>query len=170
MTLRAALILALRFYALSFVISAIAMMPSIAAITAANSLWGSLDWIWVLQVVTMLVIALFLWAISARLADRMTKGLDGPIAFQIDFEQACALAFVFLGVYFLLKGVAPLLTSLCGYLQLIGLHATEVPDRVEPAVMRDLWRAVIEFSAGLASIVGAQKWARLTVRRRQGKT
>jgi hypothetical protein len=50
-------------------------------------------------------------ALPGRLAGSILRGVDGNITFQMNFEEACAWAFVLVRLYFLLDGIVPLIRS-----------------------------------------------------------
>jgi hypothetical protein len=158
-TLRAALVIVLRFYALTFAVEALSIVPVFASINLERRFDGTTDWFPVLEIAIFLILALFLWVLAGRVAAALTRGFDGNIVFQINFEEACALGFVVLGIYFALVGIAPLLISLVQLLQWAGIHSSN--DELQVRLIRDAERYAIEFAAGLTSVLGARKWARL---------
>lgn len=157
MTLRAALVIALRFYALSLIVEVVSLIPSFVVLGSSSG-FDNFSWLFLMQWIGLVIIAVFVWCVAGRLAAGITRDVDGNIIFQMTFEDACAWAFVLMGVYFMLDGIAPLITSIFAYLQWDGPHVTD--DKFAVKLTHDLERWVIQFSAGFACVLGARKWAR----------
>jgi len=165
-TLRAALVIALRFYALSLAVETISLVPGVVGTMASLGPLSQIELLLPMQLAAYLIMGLFVWFMAGRLAGAVTRGLDGNISFQLNFEDGCALAFVFLGIYFALNGLAPMLGSFFRLLQWDGPHLNQ--DRFQASLMRDVERWAIEFVAGIGCVIGARKWARLIASRRRG--
>lgn len=135
------------------------MVPAFAV---AFSSWTTSAPFIAIQCGGMVIIALLIWALSTRLATLLSRGIDGNITFELRFEEMCGLAFVFVGLYFMIRGFIPLVTELC---QLFEWDPVRPSDEYHVTLIRKATQSGIEFGAGILSLAGAPKWARLLAKR-----
>jgi hypothetical protein len=164
MTLRAALVIGLRLYAISLAVQALDLVPSIVFEIASAFHYGS-NWMGGLAIVELVVLGLlatFVWRITIRLAGAIAKGVDGNITFHITAEEACAVSFVFLGLYFALGAISPVIVNSYNLLTFDGPHLNG--DRYQGELISRLCTFAIEFIFGMGCVLGSKSFARKLTR------
>jgi hypothetical protein len=160
MTLRFILVIVLRFYAISLAVQALSFLPILAIRV------GSLDNFAVsmlMEMVSFLIISVLIWCIAGRLANAIVRGIDGNITFSLTLEEACTFAFVFLGLYFILNGIGPVLVNFFDLLRMDGPRL--LGDRFQVRLIQQFAESGVGVIFGFASVLGARSWARKIARR-----
>jgi hypothetical protein len=158
MTLRLLVVVALRFYAIYFAVTLLAILPTFISLGGMVPEFRPSE---VVSLIGYLLLALVLWFTANRLAKSVVREFDSSVQLQLSFENAFAFAFVFLGLYFFLTSIGGTVTQL--------VRVVSASSQYEPGISRDTMeqRAVVDFCRpaitcifGLASLCGSRAWSR----------
>jgi hypothetical protein len=110
-----------------------------------------------------LLIAVLLWALSHAISAWIVRGVEMPVRFDITTEQAYSIAFVFLGLYFVLTSIG---ATVDNSIRSFGIVESVTYDSaVQTQALHDFYKSAITFVVGLTCVLGAPKWARKLARR-----
>ena len=158
MTFRILVVIALRFYAIYFAVTLVALMPTLVLFGDAAPQYRSTE---IIVLVGYLLMAPALWFTAHWLAKSIVREFDSTVQFQMTFENAVAFAFVFLGLYFFLTSIGGAVMQFVNLLSVASQHppATSL-DTVEHRAVIDFCRPALTCIFGLASLLGSRAWSR----------
>jgi hypothetical protein len=166
MPLKTLVVIALRLYAIYWLVSAlpamVAYLPFMwdaASSTTTNGLASSFIFI----PPAMLVFAVVLWFLASWLSSGVTKGHDTQVTFDsLTREDLYHFAFVFLGLFFALSSLLSVVETAHQF------FAFDLPQPdSNPEKGRYLWPFLghaLTMIAGLACVFGARKWTNKLIR------
>jgi hypothetical protein len=161
MTLRLLVVVALRFYAIYLTVQALSFLPVLAvSVRSLDNLAANI----LMETISFLIISALIWGIAGRLAGAIVRGIDRNITFSLTLEEACTFAFVFLGLYFVLTGIGPVIVRFFNLLRMDGPRL--LGDRFQIQLIEQFAESGIGVIFGFASILGARSWARKIARGR----
>jgi hypothetical protein len=158
MALRALVFAGLRVLAIYLVAQVISLMPLVVPFVRASINEGGVTLWVVLTVIGMIVMAVVLWLFAGRLASGVVRECDPTIQFSLTLEDAYSLAFVVLGLYFVLDALPGAVISI--YRLISATSQYPVGDVVRSQRLLDMYRTGITLGAGLAALLGHRIWAR----------
>jgi hypothetical protein len=156
-TLRILVVIALRFYAIYFLVVLVGALPTFISFAGvAPELRGG-EYV---GLGAYLILALGLWFAANRLAGGIVREFDSSVQLHLTLEDAYAFAFVFLGLYFFLSSVASAVVQFVHLLSIAGQSPDGTHDASEARAITELYRPGITFIVGLASLLGSRAWSR----------
>jgi hypothetical protein len=157
MTLRVLVVIALRFYAIYFAVTFVAIMPTLLLLGDAAPQYRSTE---IIVLVGDLLMAPLLWFTAHWLAKSIVREFDSTVQFQMTFENAVAFAFVFLGLYFFLTSIGGAVAQFGGLVSEAHQYPGVPRDTLEQRAIILFCRPAITCIFGLASLLGSRAWSR----------
>jgi len=169
MPLKTLVVIALRLYAIYWLVDALSAIliyfPTFLAFMSQGPSGTGMQTLYsfILIPLGMLAFAVILWLLASRLSSAVTKGHDTQLTFtSLTREDLYRVAFVFLGLFFALSSIYSIVQT--GY-QFFAFDFP-LPDS-NPDKGRYLWPFlghVLTMIAGFACVFGARKWTSKLIR------
>lgn len=167
MTLRVLVVVALRFYAIYFAVTFVAIMPTLVLLGDAAPQYRSTE---IILLVGDLLMAPVLWFTAHWLAKCIVREFDSTVQFQVTVENGVAFAFVFLGLYFFLTSIGGAVAQFGGLVSVAHQYPGAPRDIIEQRAIIEFSRPAITCIFGLASLLGSRVWSRKLTARTSKRT
>lgn len=163
MPLKTLVVIALRLYAIYWLIESIIYLTSAVSSIFRNGFSLSHFLVVLGTMLTVNIIAIVLWTSASWLSSKIVQGHDMQLAFtSLTKADLYCFAFIFLGVFFTLSSLQ---SAIEDGLQLFLFDSPLYPD--DRGKWQFLWPFVghvVTLIAGLASVLGARKWTNKLIR------
>lgn len=168
MPLRTLIVIALRLYAIYWFLDAVPQIsiyfPAFVTLSPCLGVRADhIQWLLVLMPIGMFLFSICLWVWASWLADQVTKGCETQLTVaSLTRDDFYRIAFVFLGLYFVLSSISQTVQSATMFFLL---------DFPLPANSERKWHYlwpflghVLALALGLACVWGASHWSKKLIR------